>query len=116
MTGEVVIDRIDTGCALARGTVAAAAYHDAQGKLVLLTVTKSSQGQRFFLDNGGRYLGEAGPVTLGTATPVQALTALAMPGPDTLLGAGDGYLVEFARGDRAVVYDAGNQRIVKLTL
>lgn len=97
LTGEVNGWRIETPCALARGTVAAAAYRDAAGKSVLLTMTKSGKAQSFFLGNDGRYAGDAGAVTLTTATPITAWTTLAMRGPDTLLGAGDGCVVEFAR-------------------
>jgi len=96
LAGEVNTDRIENGCALARGMVAATAYADTQGKLVLLTLSKAGKGQAFYIGNDGRYLGEAGPVTLQTTTPVQAWTTLAMQGTDTLLGAGDGAIVEFA--------------------
>jgi hypothetical protein len=97
LTGEVAAPRLESGCALARGTIAATAYKNAQGRHVLLTLTKAGKGQAFLISPQGQYQGEAGMVTLKTKMPVAEWTTLAMRDPETLLGAGDGAVVEFAR-------------------
>jgi hypothetical protein len=91
---------VEHGCSLSRGAIAAAAYKDAQGKLLLLTLSKDGKAQTFFIGNDGQYLGDAGPVTLTTAVPVKEWTTLAMKGADTLLGAGDGLIIECARSGK----------------
>ncbi len=100
LTGEVRDERLEQKCALERATVAAATYRDTAGKQVLLTITRDGKGQSFYLISDGRYNGEAGPVTLTTAAPVQAWTSLATQGTDWLLGAGDGYIVTFQRAGK----------------
>lgn len=96
LTSEVSGWRIEGQCAMPRGLVGSAVYK-AQNELVLLTITKNGQGQSFFINANGGYRGERSPVTLQVATPVQAWTSLGMKNADTLLGAADGYIVEFAR-------------------
>lgn len=97
LTGEVNAWRIEQACALEHGSIAATSYKDAQGKLVLLAMTKTGKAQSFFIASNGQFQGNAGTVTLQTATPVAAWTTLAMKDANTLLAAGDGAVIEFAR-------------------
>lgn len=100
LSGEVAIDRIEKDCALPRGTVGSAVYRDNsrdKDRLVLMTIGPTGKAFAFHIEGDGRYRGDLGEVALKTATPVKEWTALAMQGADTLLAAGDGAVIEFAR-------------------
>jgi hypothetical protein len=49
------------------------------------------------VNGDGSYKSDIGPIQLTTATPVKAWTSLAAPTKDSLLAAGDGFVIEFAR-------------------
>ena len=92
---EVKVDRIEKDCTLPPGTVGAAVYKG-DGGYTLLTVLPDGKANAFALDPEGRYRADRASVTLATAQPVKAWTSLAMAG-DTLLAAGDGQVISFAR-------------------
>lgn len=96
LTTELGVDRIETPCALKRGTTGTAVYAD-QGKLVLLAIERTGAGQTFQIDSGGAYRGDIGPVALKAATPGKEWTSLAMKDATTLLAAVDGQVVEMVR-------------------
>lgn len=96
LSTEVVAQRVEKGCSLRPGSVAAAVYADG-GKLTFLAVDKAGAAQAFVIDPNGAYRGEAGPVALKPATPAKEWTSLAMAGPGVLLGAADGYIIEMRR-------------------
>ena len=96
LTGEVQGQRIDQGCGLKKDRVGCAVYRS-KGILTLLTINEAGDGQAFAIGSDGTYQRDLGPVALRPAAPVKAWSSLAMKDPDTLLGAGDGYVVEMAR-------------------
>lgn len=94
---EIAVWRIDKGkCNMRKGFVGSAVYKR-DGKTVLLTTDAKGQGQAFYIGGDGRFRDNAGDVKLKTGSPVKQWTTLAMKGPDVLLAAGDGYVIEFAR-------------------
>lgn len=94
---ELAADRVEAGCALQAEPAGAAVYRQA-GESVLLVVDGAGAARGFKVSgDDGRYLGELGPVALRTESPLKRWTTLAMIGPDTLLAAADGFVVEFAR-------------------
>jgi hypothetical protein len=98
LTEEIKIDRIEGKCAMKK-ELAGSAVYKAQNKLVLLAIDAKGGGQAFVIGGDGRYHSDLGAVTLKTATPVKEWTSLACTGEGahaTLLGAGDGAVVEFA--------------------
>lgn len=98
LTEEVKIDRIESKCALKKGLAGSAVYKS-QNRLVLLAIDAKGDGQAFNIGGDGRYQSDLGAVALKTATPVKEWTSLAATGGDaraTLLGAGDGAIIEFA--------------------
>jgi sugar lactone lactonase YvrE len=98
LTGEVRTDRIESGCSMKKGLVGSAVYRS-QNKLLLLTIDSKGDGRAFVIGGDGKYQSDAGAVALKTATPVKEWTTLAFTGGDargTLLGAGDGAIIEFA--------------------
>jgi len=96
LSTEVAIDRIETPCALKKGTTGSAVYED-ERKLVLLVVERGGAAQGFEIDAEGRYRGELGPVALKAAGPVKEWTSLAMSDKATLLAAADGHVLEMVR-------------------
>ncbi|MCY3023981.1 MAG: hypothetical protein NTW87_33800 [Planctomycetota bacterium] len=95
LTGEVRIDRIESGCSMRKGLVGSAVYKS-QNKLLLLAVDRTGEGRAFTIGGDGKYQSDSGPVALKTATPVKEWTSLALKDAATLLGAGDGAVVEFS--------------------
>ncbi|MBI5832514.1 MAG: hypothetical protein HZB16_09440 [Armatimonadetes bacterium] len=94
LSGEVRADRIDKDCPLAKDPVGSALSR--QGDRDVLLVVDPTGAARGYHINGG-YRGDLGPVTLKLTTPGRDWTSLAMAGPDTLLAAVDGQIVQFAR-------------------
>ncbi len=75
-----------------------AVYKDAKGALVLLAIDKTGKSQSYRIDSyTGRAMEIRREVVLGTANPVKEWTSLAMKDADTLLGAGDGFVIEMMR-------------------
>jgi hypothetical protein len=96
LTGEVKNWRIGDKCGLRKDRVGCAVYRGA-GRLVLLAVGPSGDGQAFAIGSDGAWREDLGEVQLKTVTPINAWTSLAMKDADTLLGAGDGHVIEMAR-------------------
>jgi hypothetical protein len=91
--------RIEGKCDLVRNPVASAVYREA-GKPVLLVIDDGGNGGAFEIQSDGAYRADAGPVKLMAKPAVKQYTSLAMKDADTLLAAGDGQVVEFARAAR----------------
>jgi hypothetical protein len=90
---------IESQTALPQEAVAVAVTDvDDRRALVML----EGDGRAFAVEvNGdGSYRADIGPVTFATASPVKAWTSLAASGTDTLLAAGDGFVIEFGRDGR----------------
>jgi hypothetical protein len=96
LTGEVKSWRIGDRCGLKKDRVGCAVYRSA-GRLVLLAIGPAGDGQAFAIGSDGAWRSDLGNVQLKTVTPVKAWTSLAMKDADTLLGAGDGHVIEMAR-------------------
>jgi hypothetical protein len=76
----------------------AAVYQDDKRATLLLALDKSGHSRSYQIDvSNGRAFAIRGEVTLETAGPVKEWTSLAMKDADTLLGAGDGFVIEMAR-------------------
>jgi hypothetical protein len=96
LSGEVAIDRIETPCALKKGTTGSVVYDD-EKKRVLLVVEKGGAAQALEIDPEGRYRGDLGPVALELVSPAKEWTSLAAKDKGTLLAAADGNVVELVR-------------------
>jgi len=96
LTGEISAGRTDKST-LSRDALASAVYRNAQNELVLLTITAQGVGQTNKIGDDGSFLSDGALVVLQTATPVKEWTTLAMKDESTLLGAGDGFIIEFTR-------------------
>jgi hypothetical protein len=79
-----------------KGHVGAAAYAH-KGRLVLLVIDKAGKAQSLYIGPDGAFHGLGPGVALKTASPVKEWTSLAMKGPDTLLAAADGYVIELTK-------------------
>lgn len=73
------------------------AVYKVNNMLVLLTINAAGKGKSYRIDASGKMAAERGPVILETATPVKEWTSLALKDNDTLLGAGDGNVIEMTR-------------------
>lgn len=93
LTGEVRIDRIESGCGMQKGLTGSAVYKS-QNKLLLLTIDTKGGGRAFTIGGDGKYQSDAGAVALKTATPVKEWTTLAMKDATTMYAAGDGAVIE----------------------
>jgi sugar lactone lactonase YvrE len=96
---EPRVRRIESQTALPKEAVAAAvADIDSRRALVLL----ERDGRAFAVEVSadGSYKGDIGPVQFATASPVKAWTSLTASDKDTLLAAGDGFVIRFARDGR----------------
>lgn len=96
LTREVQGQRVEQGCGLKNDRVGCTVYKN-NGALTLLAINEAGEGQAFAIGADGRYQRDLGAVALKTAAPVKAWTSLAMKGPDSLLGAADGHVLELAR-------------------
>lgn len=75
----------------------AATTYTVKNERFLLLLTRDGRGRLLSITNDGGLRRDEGEVTLQTVTPVKQWTSLAMKNNETLLGAGDGFLVEFNR-------------------
>jgi hypothetical protein len=75
----------------------AIAISEYNNKRALLLLEKQGKLTALFINSNGEFIGEAGPTQLTTATPVKEWTSLVSLDKDKILGAGDGYVVEFNR-------------------
>jgi hypothetical protein len=96
LSKEVKTERVEKGCALAKGAVGSASYR-VKNRRVLLVAGASGSAAAFFVGDDGDYQADAGPVELKTAQPSKEWTSLAMKDETTLLAAADGAVIEFAR-------------------
>ena len=96
---EVKILRIEGKCEMVRKPAASAVYREGN-RPVLLVIDETGAGNAHEIDSDGKYRAEAGPVKLLPAQAVKQYTSLAMKDADTLLAAGDGHVIEFAREGR----------------
>ena len=94
---EVRISRIDAPTILPKEGVAAVAVSEQNKRPVLLVLQKKGGVTAVNIADTGEYRGDIGPVQFLTATPVAEWTALAATGRDTLVAAGDGFVIELAR-------------------
>lgn len=92
------VQRLEKSCALRRGMVGSATYQ-ADGQRLLLVVDAKGAAQAFRIAANGRYAGEAGEITLETATPLAQWTSLGTTAEGILLAAADGHVVAFQRQD-----------------
>lgn len=75
-----------------------AVYKNGKGGLILLAIDRTGKSRSYRVDSyNGRGTESLGEVALETASPVKEWTALTMKDADTLLGAGDGFVIEMAR-------------------
>jgi hypothetical protein len=93
---ELRVRRIESPTALPREAVAAAVTA-IDGRRALVVLEGNGQGFAAEIHGDGSYKADIGPVQLVPTTPVTAWTALAAPNKETLLAAGDGFVIEFAR-------------------
>ena len=77
--------------------VGAATYLGAKNERFLLLVSEKGEARQLSLTNEGKMRRDDGAVLLQTATPIQKWTSLATKDDQTLLGAGDGSVIELAR-------------------
>ena len=96
---EVKTLRIESKCDMVRQPAASAVYRE-NNRLVLLVIDESGAGNAHEIESDGKYRAEAGPAKLLSAQSIKLYTALAMKDPNTLLAAGDGQVIEFAREGR----------------
>jgi len=96
---ELRVRRIESPTALPKEAVAVAVTEiDKRRSLVVLE--PGGKAVAVEVNGDGSYKSDIGPVQLTTATPVKAWTSLAAPTKDSLLAAGDGFVIEFARDGR----------------
>ena len=63
----------------------------------LLVMNRTGRGVALEIGPDGKFHSQSGAVELQTSVPLRELTSLASSGPDALLGAADGQVIEFAR-------------------
>ncbi len=95
LSKEVKTERVEKGCALAKGAAGSASYR-LKSRRVLLVVGASGAASSFFIGEDGDYQADAGTVELKTAQPSKEWTSLGMKDEKTLLAAVDGAVIEFA--------------------
>ena len=94
---EVRINRIETPTILPKEGVVAAAGAEQNKRPILLLLEKKGGVTAINIADTGDYRGDVGPVQFLTSTPVKEWTSLAATGRDTLVAAGDGFVIELAR-------------------
>jgi len=94
---EVRINRIDTPTILPKEGVVAVTVTETNKRPTLLVLEKKGGVTAVNIADTGDYRGDVGPVQFLTSTPVKEWTALAATGRDTLVAAGDGFVIELAR-------------------
>jgi hypothetical protein len=93
---ELLVRRIESPTKLPKEAVAVAVT-EIDSRRALLVLEGGGRAFAVEINGDGSYKADIGPVTLATASPVKAWTALAASGTDTLLAAGDGFVIEFGR-------------------
>ena len=95
-TRKVRRDRIEKQTILPKTAVGVAVTELAK-RHALLVLESSGKITAVNIAANGEYQGDAGAFQLNAATPVKEWTSLAAPDKNTLLAAGDGFVVEFTR-------------------
>ncbi|MDQ3814815.1 MAG: hypothetical protein M3347_12805 [Armatimonadota bacterium] len=95
LTAELKVEFIQPQ--LDRDIVAAASYIGEKNERFLIAVNAAGQGRLLSIGSDGSFRADKGPVALQAATPIKAWTSLAMKDDKTLLGSGDGHVIEMAR-------------------
>lgn len=93
---ELVVRRIESQTALPQEAIAVA-ITDVDKRRAVVVLERNGRASAAELHGDGRYKADIGPVQFATAKPVTAFTSLAAAGNDTLLAAGDGFVIEFGR-------------------
>ncbi len=96
MDKEVHISRIETPTVLPKDAVAVV-VSEQNKRFVLLVLEKKGGLTAVNIADTGEYQGDVGSVQFTTSTPVAEWTSLASTGRDTLVGGGDGFVIEMAR-------------------
>ena len=96
MEKEVRIGRIETPTALPKEAVAVA-VSEMDKRPVLLVLEKKGGVTAVNIADTGEYRSDAGSMQFLTSAPVAEWTSLVATGRDTLLGAGDGFVIELTR-------------------
>ncbi|HBC86720.1 MAG TPA: hypothetical protein DCZ94_07190 [Lentisphaeria bacterium] len=96
MDKELRLGRLDSQTALPKEAVAAAVT-EMNKKRVLLVLESNGKVTAVNINPDGAYNSDGAPVQLITAIPVKEWTSLASSGKDLLIGAGDGFVIEFAK-------------------
>ena len=94
---EVRIDRIETPTLLPKDGVAAVAVTEQDNRPALLVLEGTGMVTAVAISDTGQYQKDIGQVRFLTATPVRQWTSLAAGRHDTLIAAGDGFVIELAR-------------------
>jgi hypothetical protein len=96
---ELRVRRIESQTALPKEAVAVAVT-DVDNRRALLVLSADGRAFAAEVNADGSFKSDIGPVQLAAARPVSAWTSLAAGGPDTLLAAGDGFVIQFGRDGR----------------
>ncbi len=96
MDKEARLGRLESQTALPKEAVASA-ISEMNGKKVLLVLETNGKVTAVNINGDGSYNSDAGAVQLNVETPVKEWTSLVGAGKDQLIGAGDGFVIEFAR-------------------
>ncbi len=96
MDKELGMGRIESQTSLPKEAVSVA-LSEVKKRLVLLVLEANGKITAAHINGNGTYNSDAGPVLLIPETPVKAWTSLASSGKDSLIAAGDGFVIEFIR-------------------
>ncbi len=96
LTKEAQVQRIEKATTLPLQDTRGSAVYRRDDRLLLLVLDAAGEALSFNLSTDGRYMSDAGSVTLKTSAPVRTWTALAVRDENTLLAAADGWVIEFA--------------------
>jgi len=94
---EIRTSVIQTPTILPQGGVVGVAVSEQNKRPVLLILEKKGSVTAANIADTGEYRGDAGPVQFLPATPVKEWTAVATTGSNSLIAAGDGFVIELAR-------------------
>ena len=94
---EILRSVIDKPTILPKAGVVAVAVTELNKRPILLVLEKKGSATAVNISNIGDYQSDVGPVQFLTSTPVKEWTSLAATGHDTLVAAGDGFVIELAR-------------------
>lgn len=96
MDKEIIQRRIESQTIMPKEAVDVT-LSEMNGKRVLMVLESSGKVIAANINHDGSYNSDAGLVQLNTLTPVKEWTSLESSGKDSLIGAGDGFVIEFGR-------------------